>query len=44
VHGLRRRVLADQDPKSMRLFNWSITYLSLLSLAVVVDVLVRAWL
>jgi len=44
VHRLRRRVLADQDPKSMRLFNWSITYLSLLSLAVVVDVLVRAWL
>ena len=44
VHALRRRVVAGQDPRSMRLFNWSITYLSLLSLAIVLDVLLRAWL
>ncbi len=43
VHALRRRVLADGDPRSMRLFHWSITYLTLLSSAVVVDVLLRAW-
>jgi heme o synthase len=43
VHALRRRVLADRDPRSMRLFHWSITYLTLLSSAVVVDVLLRAW-
>ncbi|MFZ0325091.1 MAG: heme o synthase [Actinomycetes bacterium] len=40
VHALRRRVLAGEDPRSMRLFHWSITYLTLLSTAVVVDVLV----
>ena len=38
---LRRRVIASSDPKSMRLFHLSITYLSLLSVAIVVDVLVR---
>jgi protoheme IX farnesyltransferase len=38
VFALRRRVLADVDPRSMRLFHWSISYLSLLSLAVIVDV------
>jgi len=38
VLALRRRVLADADPRSMRLFHWSISYLSLLSLAVIVDV------
>ena len=41
VHLLRRRVLAAEDPRSMRLFHLSITYLSLLSLAVVVDVVVH---
>jgi protoheme IX farnesyltransferase len=41
VHLLRRRVLAGQDPRSMRLFHLSITYLSLLSLAIVVDVVVH---
>jgi len=41
VHLLRRRVLAEQDPRSMRLFHLSITYLSLLSLAVVLDVVVH---
>jgi protoheme IX farnesyltransferase len=41
VHLLRRRILAGQDPRSMRLFHLSITYLSLLSLAVIVDVVVH---
>ena len=41
VFALRRRVLADEDPRSMRLFHWSISYLSLLSLAVIVDVLLH---
>jgi protoheme IX farnesyltransferase len=41
VHLLRRRVLAGQDPRSMRLFHLSITYLSLLSLAVIADVVVH---
>jgi protoheme IX farnesyltransferase len=41
VHLLRRRVLAGEDPRSMRLFHLSITYLSLLSLAVVVDVVLH---
>jgi heme o synthase len=35
---LRRRVLrGDLDPRPMRLFHWSITYLALLFLAVAVD-------
>jgi len=38
---LRRRVIAGSDPKSMRLFHLSITYLSLLSVAIVVDVLAQ---
>jgi heme o synthase len=42
VYALRGRIAAGQDSRSMRLFNWSITYLSLLSLAVVVDVLIRS--
>ena len=37
---LRRRTRAGQDPKPMRLFHWSITYLALLFLAVAVDPLV----
>jgi len=41
VYRLRRRVLAGADPQPMPLFHLSITYLSLLSLAVVVDVLVH---
>jgi protoheme IX farnesyltransferase len=41
VHLLRRRVLTGQDPRSMRLFHLSITYLSLLSLAVILDVVVH---
>jgi len=44
VHALRLRVRAGGDPEPMRLFNWSITYLSLLSAAVVVDVVLRSWL
>jgi heme o synthase len=42
-HALRRRVLRGGDPQPMRLFHWSITYLSLLSVAIAVDVLVRSW-
>jgi protoheme IX farnesyltransferase len=41
AHLLRRRAVSGQDPASMRLFHWSITYLSLLSLAVVLDVVVH---
>jgi protoheme IX farnesyltransferase len=41
VHLLRRRVMAGHDPASMRLFHLSITYLSLLSLAVVVDTVIH---
>jgi protoheme IX farnesyltransferase len=41
VHALRRRVLAAAEHRSMRVFHASITYLSLLSVAVVVDVLVH---
>ncbi len=38
AHLLRRRALAgDDDPRPMRLFHWSITYLALLFLAVAVD-------
>ena len=37
---LRRRTRAGEDPKPMRLFHWSITYLALLFLAVAVDPLV----
>jgi protoheme IX farnesyltransferase len=40
AHQLQRRVRADQAPREMRLFHWSITYLSLLFLAVAVDPLV----
>jgi len=43
AHALRGRVLRGQDPRPMRLFHWSITYLSLLSLAAALDVLVRSW-
>jgi protoheme IX farnesyltransferase len=41
VYQLRYRIRTDQDHRPMRLFHLSITYLSLLSLAVVVDVLVH---
>ena len=41
VVALRRRVLAGSDARPMRLFHLSITYLSLLSLAVVLDVVVH---
>jgi protoheme IX farnesyltransferase len=41
VHLLRHRVVTGQDPRSMRLFHLSISYLSLLSLAVIVDVMVH---
>jgi protoheme IX farnesyltransferase len=37
---LWRRAAADQDPKPMRLFHWSITYLTLLFAAMAVDQLV----
>lgn len=40
AHLLRRRVRAGADPRPARLFHWSITYLSLLSLAAVLDVLI----
>ena len=43
AHLLRRRALAgDDDPRPMRLFHWSITYLALLFLAVAVDPFVSA--
>jgi protoheme IX farnesyltransferase len=41
---LQRRVAAGQPARPLRLFHWSITYLSCLFLAVAVDVLVRHWL
>ena len=41
VFGLRRRVLDGVEPRSMRLFHWSISYLSLISLAVIIDVVVH---
>jgi protoheme IX farnesyltransferase len=44
AHALARRVATNQDPRSMRLFHWSISYLSVLSLVIVLDVLVRSWL
>lgn len=37
AHALLARVTRGQDPKPMRLFHWSITYLSLLFLAVAID-------
>jgi len=40
AHMLQRRVRAERAPREMRLFHWSITYLSLLFLAVAVDPLV----
>ncbi len=40
AHGLRRRVLAGVPAKPMRLFHWSITYLTLLFAAMAVDQLV----
>jgi protoheme IX farnesyltransferase len=43
AYGLGRRVRAGADPAPIRLFQWSITYLSLLSASIVVDVLVRPW-
>ena len=36
---VRGRARAAEDLKPMRLFHWSITYLSLLSLAIVIDVM-----
>jgi protoheme IX farnesyltransferase len=40
---LRNRVRSGAPAAPMRLFHWSITYLSLLSAAIVADVLLRAW-
>jgi protoheme IX farnesyltransferase len=40
---LHRRVAAGEQARPLRLFHWSITYLTLLFLAVGVDVLVRNW-
>jgi protoheme IX farnesyltransferase len=34
---LRRRTRRGEDPKPMRLFHWSITYLALLFLVVALD-------
>lgn len=34
---LRRRAIRGEDPRPMRLFHWSITYLALLFLLVAVD-------
>jgi protoheme IX farnesyltransferase len=44
AHALRARVARGVDPKPLRLFHWSITYLSLLCIAASLDVLVRSWL
>lgn len=44
AHALARRVARGEDPRSMRLFHWSISYLSALSLVIVLDVLIRSWL
>jgi len=41
VYRLRRRVLAGEDPRPMRVFHYSILYLSALSAAVVIDVFVH---
>jgi protoheme IX farnesyltransferase len=41
AHALAARVARGQDPRSMRLFHWSISYLSVLSLVIVLDVLIR---
>lgn len=41
AYALRRRVRAGQPPRPGRLFHWSITYLSLLFLAVAVDAVVQ---
>ena len=40
AHGLRRRVARGEPTKPMRLFHWSITYLTLLFVAMAVDQLV----
>jgi heme o synthase len=40
---LRDRVRRGAAPAPMRLFHWSITYLSLLSASIVADVLLRQW-
>lgn len=37
---LRRRTVLGEDPKPMRLFHWSITYLALLFLLVAIDPLI----
>jgi len=44
AHLFRKRLLSGSNPQAMRLFHWSITYLSLLCLAASVDVLLRSWL
>ncbi len=43
AHRLRTRLRKGGPAAPMRLFHWSITYLSLLSTAIVLDVLVRTW-
>jgi protoheme IX farnesyltransferase len=43
AHALRARVARGDDPRPMRLFHWSITYLGLLCMAASIDVLVRSW-
>ena len=42
AHALRRRVTAGLDPRPMRLFHYSITYLTLLSAVTVLDVLLQS--
>jgi protoheme IX farnesyltransferase len=45
AYGLQARVRrGDEDVKPMRLFHWSITYLSLLFLAIGVDPFIKHWL
>ena len=45
AYGLQSRVRrGDEDVKPMRLFHWSITYLSLLFLAIGVDPFIKHWL
>jgi protoheme IX farnesyltransferase len=43
VEVLRRQVASGQPQKPMRLFHWSITYLSLLFIGLSADVLLRSW-
>jgi protoheme IX farnesyltransferase len=40
AHALLARTSAGRDPRPMRLFHWSITYLTLLFVAIAIDQLV----